>query len=436
MRNLVTDSPITLTSDPSFWRSQPEVPMVVQDGFSGGEAVVQGGRWRGLIDGGKQHRFAWVEGGKLVASSLTTPRKFGQSLESDARGRALVLGGQGESIHAVEPPGAATCLGTLAEGKLGTACWVPGGGVAGTFGDDIVVYAPTQDGAGLQPRVRFAAPRRNLSGLRCLPSPDPAVVILGGFAFDDGFLVALGPNDEVRLLADFTGLDLGDIRACLDETGTRTLLPDGAAISTGGGLTKVEGLGPAIEALDRWPTIEPRGVAPTLTGGGEAQAAPSEPLPPPEAKPAADAAVAPSLARLGRLTAALIKMLRAAPARPSPDASLLALIRPSTPTDVRALIHAWAVHAPNNPTVYEFWMAPPKPDTRPFVRELAGECVGIGIFASGEPILARLAGGDETEVVMIDEEGQPYRYRGLEEFLSDLQMRAPSDSTFELDAWL
>ena len=47
---------------------------------------------------------------------------------------------------------------------------------------------------------------------------------------------------------------------------------------------------------------------------------------------------------------------------------------------------------------------------------------------------ACLAADLGMSVVMIDEEGIPYRYSGLEGFLLDLQMRAPSK--FELDDWM
>mgnify|MGYP006979935787 CR=1 FL=1 len=129
-------------------------------------------------------------------------------------------------------------------------------------------------------------------------------------------------------------------------------------------------------------------------------------------------------------------MLRSAPRRATPDVELLKLIRKHMPTDLRAYVHAWAVHDPNNPAVYEFWMSPPKIVTHPYILEHTGESLQIGIFASGEPILARRGGaGVSTQVVMIDEEGVPYRYHGLEGFLADLQMRAPGDD-FDLDAWM
>jgi hypothetical protein len=148
---------------------------------------------------------------------------------------------------------------------------------------------------------------------------------------------------------------------------------------------------------------------------------------------APDALTPPSLDRLGRWTCALIRMLRAAPQRSAPNMEVLKLIRAGMPHDLRAYVHAWAAHTPNNPAVYEWWMNAPKLETREFVLKHAGESVQLGIFASGEPIVARLGSAGSCEVVMIDEEGIPYRYRGLEGFLMDLHMRAPGK--FELDDW-
>jgi hypothetical protein len=73
---------------------------------------------------------------------------------------------------------------------------------------------------------------------------------------------------------------------------------------------------------------------------------------------------------------------------------------------------------------------------REFIRKHAGDSIQLGIFASGEPIVARLNSSGSCEVVMIDEEGVPYRYYGLEGFLADLQMRTPNSAKFDLDDWL
>lgn len=438
MNNLVADSPVSLVTDPSFWSRVPEVPFAVDTGFGKGEAVLHQKIWRGLVEREGKQVFAWVEGNKLMATAMTDARRNGQSLESDAAGRALVIGADSRSLFAVERSGAARCLGVLGEGTIRVAGWLPDGGVVAVIDEDLCVYGPADADADavLQPRLRIASNWRHLAGIRSLPSPDPAVLILTGFAFDIGMILAIGPDERVRVLADFEGLGSADIRVCLDETGMRTALPSGPSVSIDGGLARVEGLDAALASLDRFPELETQ-APPTLAASANPQPSASVgEVIRAEPKPVADASVPPDLIRLPPLSAALIKLLRDAPQRSEPDPRVLALIREGMPIDLRAYVHAWACYDPNNPTVYEFWMAAPRVEDRAWIREHAGDCLAIGSFASGEPILARHGGGAETQIVMIDEEGQPYRYRGFEGFLADLKMRSPDDSEFELDAYL
>jgi hypothetical protein len=80
-------------------------------------------------------------------------------------------------------------------------------------------------------------------------------------------------------------------------------------------------------------------------------------------------------------------------------------------------------------------MDTPRPITAGFLHELAGDdCIQLGIYASGEPILARVT-GDGCEVLEISEEGELVRYRGLEGFLLHQKLRR-ADGDFELDAWM
>jgi hypothetical protein len=143
----------------------------------------------------------------------------------------------------------------------------------------------------------------------------------------------------------------------------------------------------------------------------------------------------PALDKLPPLTRALIKMLRASEVRPTPLAELSSLIDKTTPLDLHAYIHAWATHQPNAPVVDEFWLEQPKRITSGPLHRLARDSIQIGTLASGEPILARPSkGSSRCEVTMIDEEGVPTRYRGLEGFLLILKERAKGE--LELDAWL
>jgi hypothetical protein len=439
--NRIPESSITLVPDDETWHSIPEVPIAVQDGFGPkAMAVLHRDRWRALVPRADGRVFAWLDGRKVRATGVTTGLTTGvtraQTLESDERGRALVIGGARNSLYAVDPSGAATCLGVLPDGEtIVTACWLPGGGIALELVHDVCIYTPGVDGR-LRPRLRFRAMHPDFANLRSLPSGHDEVFALAAMDDDRGMIYAIDPAGPVHILADFDNLEMADVQLFLDETGDRTMLPDGPTISLAAMLAKVEGLAEAISRREQMPKVE-HGVepAPELEVGPDI-AAPGEA----EAKlevrvaPAPDALTTPSIDRLGRLSAALIRMLRAAPKRSAPNMEILKLIRAGMPHDLRAYVHAWAVHNPNNPTVYEFWMAPPKLETREFIREHAGDAIQLGIFASGEPIVARLSGAGSCEVVMIDEEGVPYRYRGLEGFLMDLQMRAPG--AFELDDWL
>jgi len=434
--NRIASSPITLTSDPASWRSIPEVPIAVQDGF-GPKATVMlhRGRWRGLIPREGEQVFAWFDGAsrRVEATALRTRVSFGQTLESDARGRALVIGGAGESLYAVGPEGAASCLGVLGEGKISTACWLGEGGVALVIGAEVCVYSPGPER--LRPRLRFRAPMPEVWGLRELSSPGAAVSVLALMGDHNAALYAIGDDDEVRALADFDGLELADVRIFLDETGYRMMLGEGATLSVDANPIEAEGLAAALDLLALLPLVDHDEELAELGPGPDlARSSASEAKVEFTIAPLADAGFAPPLERLGRLTAALIRMLRAAPQRSASDLEILHWIREGMAADLRAYLHAWALHAPNNPAVYEFWMQRPELETREFIREHAGEAVKLGIFASGEPIVARIAGVGSCEVVMIDEEGVPYRYRGLEGFLADLQQR--SDGEFELDAWM
>lgn len=442
--NLTPNSPITLEPIANAWRSIPEVPIAAQDAF-GPKAIVvlHRGRWRGLVPGAGRV-FAWLDGRELRATGVSSRMTRPQTLESDEAGRALVIAGTGNSLYAVEPSGAATCLGVLPNGlpnktTITNACWLPRGGVAFMLDPDICIYMPGADGR-LLPRLRFRS-LPDVMGLRSFlvgessdSDSNPRFVLVA--MYDDRGAIYGIDAERVHILADFDKLDLASIELFLDETGNRTMLPDGPTIALSGSLTRIEGLDEALSRCGEMPeaelSVEP---APELDAGpdiaarsgAEAKLEVRVTAPP-------DALNPPSLDRLGRLTAALIRKLRAAPKRSVPDLEILKLIRTGMPHDLRAYVHAWAVHDPNNPAVYEFWMAPPKPETREFIRKHTGEAIQLGTFASGEPIVGRLQGAGDCQVVMIDEEGIPYRYSGIEGFLLDLQMRAPSK--FELDDWM
>jgi hypothetical protein len=437
--NIIANSPITLTADPDTWATDREVPFAVQDSFGPKASIVSHqGRWRGLVarEGGSV--FAWFDGRKLVASGVVTPDGFAQSLESDPKGRALVIGGAGNGcLYAVDPSGAAACLGVLAEGqKIATACWLADGGVAFLLGATLCIYRPDSEGR-LRPQVRFESTHCGAWGLRSLPHDNPEVIVLVALEDDRGAIYAITPDARVHTLAAYEKLEFADVRLCLDETGQRMLLPDGPIIANGPSLTEIGGIAEALGVLDALPLVEPFAEpAPEFAEG------PDLPAPGPDAvlevrvEPVADAHVAPKLERLGTLTAALIKMLRAGHARSSADPEILKLIRAGMPVDLRAYVHAWAMYEPKHQTVYEFWMGPPKLVNDEYIRKHTGEALKLGTFASGEPILGCLGGSGYCSVVMIDEEGLPYRYSGIEGFLRDLQMRAPEGAVFELDAWI
>lgn len=429
-------SPIAITPQQDAWRTIPEVPASVVDAFGPkAQVVLHRDRWRGLVPRRSGHVFAWLDGKVATATGVRTTSTFYQTLESDERGNALVIGGAGEALFSVAPTGEATALGALPEGVLAmTACWLDDGGVAfASRTGELFVYAKGEHG--LEPRARFAATISEIWGLRALPHrAKRGVQVIAGMADRDGAIYAITPEGVVHELARYSDLDLAEVRLCLDETGNYMLLPEGSSIALGGSLASVDNLDRALLGLGGCPTLDTQ--PPPQLGATEAPPMPEQSAIAITIQPAPDAATPPSLDRLGPLTAALIRMLRAAPKRSTPDADLLNSIRSNMPTDLRAYVHAWAVHNPNNPTVYEFWMAAPRVVEHPFIVEQAGESLHLGIFASGEPIVARRGGGGpSTQVVMIDEEGIPYRYSGLEGFLMDLQMRAPDDD-FELDAWM
>ena len=436
--NQIPNSPVTLTTVRDAWRSIPEVPVAVQDAFARkSNVVLHRDRWRALVPRAGGNVFAWLDGRVARATGVSSQVMFEQTLESDERGRALVIAGAGNSLYAVEPSGHATCLGVLADRqKINTACWLPGGGVGLVLGREICIYTPAADGQ-LAPRIRFVATQPYLGGLRSLPSDDDDVIVIASFFDDRGVVYAIDRSGRVVVLADFDRLSLADVRLFLDETGDRTMLPDGPTVSVDANLTRVEGLAEALAERERLPEAELAvDAAPELEPGPDIAAPdPAQATIENRPTPLPDAHVAPSIDRLGELTGALIRMLRAAPKRSSPDGEILRLIRSGMPDDLRAYVHAWALHSPNNPAVYEFWMDAPRLETREFIKQHAGESIRLGIFASGEPIVARRSGTGSCEVVMIDEEGVPYRYRGLEGFLLDLQMRAPGDD-FELDGWM
>lgn len=435
--NLIPDSPITLVTDPDTWRSVSDVPIAVLDGFGPKAiAVVDRGRWRALVPRAGASVFAWLDGGEVRASGLTTRVTRGQTLESDESGRALVIGGVGNSLYAVERSGAATCLGVLADGQtITTACWLPGGGVALLLGPDVCIYMPDGDG-GLRPRSRFRSVHPNSSSMRSFVIAQHQAFVLAAVYDDRGVFYAIEPDGRASILANFEGLDIADIQLFLEETGYCTMLPDGYTVSAAGMLARIEGLEQAFARREQAPAAEHGGELPPELAAGPDIAAPTEEQAKLEIRvaPPPDALTPPSLDRLGQLTAALIRMLRAAPKRSAPNMEILKLIRSGMPHDLRAYVHAWATHAPNNPAVYEFWMAPPKLETREIVRRHTGDAIDLGTFASGEPIAARLQGVGNCEIVMIDDEGLPYHYRGLEGFLLDLQLRASEG--FELDEWM
>ncbi|MEM9069824.1 MAG: hypothetical protein AAGE52_15025 [Myxococcota bacterium] len=427
MRNETAGSPISLTTSSA---PIPEVPHRVADAFSPGSTVIlQDGRWRGLL---KENglTFAWFDGARAVATGVRTRVMYGQTLESDADGRALVIGGAGESLFAVDGEGSATSLAALPKDSHATsACWLHDGGVAFVTGSgSLQVHRATEEG--LRP---VAAVELSLDpwSFRCAPPIADDVYALIGMADFVGVVLAVDLTGTVYELARFPNLSLGDTRLSLDETGERLLLPARDHVNVGGGdLSIVTGLEEAVSRRSDFATRDAT-VPPVLSPGK----APAAKLAAVDARPAVapDAAVEPKLA-FGPLTTALIRMLRSAPKRSKPAEDILALIRPGMPTDLRAYVHAWATRSPLSPTVYEFWMASPTLVTREWILDLVGSSLQIGIFASGEPILGRLRNTSKS-IVMIDEEGVPYEYHGLEGFLSDLQMRAPKDD-FALDEWM
>ncbi|PRP90313.1 hypothetical protein ENSA5_65600 [Enhygromyxa salina] len=439
MPNLIPGSPVRLEEDSEARRSLPEVPFAVQDAFGAkAQVVLHRGRWSALAKRGGRHAFALFDGEGAKLSAVRTTVLFGQTLEVDAAARSLVIGGSGQLLYAVEPDARARCLGELpAPGRIESACWLPDGGVAFVLGSEIHVHRAAATGE-LEPALCFRPEMDEIYGLRCLPHPrEREICVIAAAAERDAGLWAVSAAGQVHALARWDDLDLAEVRLCLDETGLRLMLPETATLAVGGGLSRVLGLAQSLRVLDSLPSV-PSEPAPALVEG-QTLAAPGAA----EAKlevtvaVAPDAKVAPALDRLGPLTAALIRMLRAGAERTTPDPEVLKLIRANMPVDLRAYVHAWAMYAPTNPTVYEFWAASPQPVTHGFIRELVGDSLQLGIFASGEPIVARRSGSSRCEVMMIEEEGIPCRYRGLEGFLADLQMRASEldDWTFELDAW-
>jgi hypothetical protein len=341
MRNLVADSPITLTTDHDA--AIPDVPPVVEDAFGRRAlATLHRDRWCALIprDGG--HVFAWLGGRSALTTAITTHVTSSQTLESDPAHRALVIAGEGEALYAVEPDGTAHCLGVLpGQARARTACWLAGGGVAIHVGDELQLHVPGAGGGDTAPLVPLARIPARTSSLvmRCLPHErDAAIHVLAFMADDRGALLAITHAGDVHTLADFEELDLGDVRLFLDETGDRTQLRDGATLSLGAQPTTVGGIAQALAALDRFPRLAASLPPPPLVAGPDRD--PTGALLELPRTPPAAAARAPALDRLAPLTRALIAMLRSAPAVPTPRPELLQLIRERMPLELRAYLHA------------------------------------------------------------------------------------------------
>jgi hypothetical protein len=439
---VMAESPVRLTVDREAIRLLPEIPDEVVDAFGSKVLVVhQRDRWIGLVPHEGGLRPTRLLEGRLQPSATITTRSFGQLLDTNEAGRTLVVGGQGESLFAIEPDASARCLGVMVDDgwtssgervRFECAAWLPDGGVAALVGADVCLYAAADEGP-LVPRARLATGMSRPDGVRRIPGLDVVIV-----ATEDRLSVlALDADVGARELARIDDLALVGVQFFLDETGNRVSLLEGPWIFLDGDAARIDGLEQALAMRAEFPPLPAaESPAPVLIRG-EDRPAPSEPPPKVVARVEPDALLEPDLRRLWPLTRAVIRMLRSAGRRATPDMEMLKLIRPDMPDDLRAWVHAWATHHPLAPAVDEFWMAPPRPVTEPYLRELAGMAVHLGTYASGEPILARRSTGPSCQVVMIDEEGIPYRYHGIEAFLADLRMRCEEDRrAFELDRWM
>lgn len=438
-------TPIRLIRDRQASRQLPEVPWDVADAFGSKTLVVlQRGRWTALVQHEGEFRLARLVDDGLRVSAKVTAHSFGQLLDTDEHGRTLVVGGKGESLFVVEPDGSARCLGVMTDEawtrgeqhpRFYGATWLADGGVAALLWDDLCIYAPTEAGP-FEPRSRVVLTGlAGIQSIRRLPGFDALVI-----AADDRLLVvALEPDGGVRELARFEDLQMVSVEYCLDETGNRLALLDGPMVFFDGDVGRLEGVDEALAARDQFPLLPAaESPAPVLARGDDRPAPTAELTPKPSAGVQPDALLEPDERRLGSLTRAMIRMLRSATARSAPDMEMLKLIRPGMSIDLRAFVHVWATHSPAAPAVYEFWLAAPRMVTEKRFGKFVGKAIHLGILASGEPVFAQLANGPSYQVVMIDEEGVPYRYRGIEGFLQDLRMRCKEtrERGFELDAWM
>jgi hypothetical protein len=428
MRNTIPDSPITLEPDPRGWSDVPELPEHVRDAFGRrATIVVHRGRWRALVPHEGGYRFAWLDGRAARLTPVTTQLAFSQTLESDGQHRALVLGATGDRLYAVAPTGAATCLGFPLEGTISHACWLADDtGVALVIAGDLCLYTGTP----LAPLVRFPIDRDVLA-IRSLPHIWDHLHAIAVLTDTRILIYAVTAAGAIHQLAAFENIELPDVRLYLDDQGSVRVLAEGQRLAHADGLLVVENLDDTLSALDPYPPValapEP---APELVRGDDLAALPdADALVEPTRIPPPDAAVPPALDALPPLTRALIAMLRSRPARPEPVAMTLALIQFDTPLDLRAYLHAWAVHAINSASVSELWLKAPRPSTWGARSGLTGGELELGSLASGEPILA-----DARWITMVDDEGIPRRYAGLEDLLAQLRERA--DDGFELDAWM
>lgn len=131
----------------------------------------------------------------------------------------------------------------------------------------------------------------------------------------------------------------------------------------------------------------------------------------PERRPAPGRYTGPRPEARGRFVRAFVAAICAQPQRSEPDAAVEALIVASRDQDMAAYLYAAArIAYMSGLSVYDWW--PERPT-------LQGRRITLGTLASGEPVFF-----ERGEVIMIDEEGHRYRYRGLNGFLDEWWYKA------------
>jgi hypothetical protein len=413
IQNRTPSSPVRLTVVDLWDEITPPPARVFARVGADGQLFTQGSEHHGLVRGAGD--FVYVRFGEdesRVDSAVRTSVKY-QTIPLDDAGVALVIGGDGDRLYAVDRACRARCLGVCEDARFTHAAWLSFG-FATLDRDGLVTLFRWRDGEPAQALASYEFD----GGLASFDALAQDVLLV---TTQRAVLTHARPDGSLRELARFER-DLLTRFQCTEESGRHmTALREGH-VTEGGDALRIDGLDAAVATREGLPLRAPSARGPITLSPG------------PDLEPPAASGAAPTqgraevgLDRLPRFTEALITQIQESPRRQPPEPSALALLAFSMPADLQGYIAARATRTAVNVSVYEAWLdAVPveRADARALRAGRGSVSIALGTIANGDPIFAVLRGSEAILVELSHEEDCARTWPSFESWLRDLCARA------------